>query len=349
MSSTLPLFSKYPELATALPHLSLCELPTPVNEQVVAGISTLIKRDDLTAVKYAGNKVRKLEFALGEAKQRGCKEIITFGFAGSNSATACAIHAQANGMRSISMLLPQPPEPYVAENLRQSLLAGAELHECSNTKLLTLATLWQIARHTLKTGKRPMIVPAGVSSTLGVIAYVNAGFELAEQIRRGELREPDCVYAAMGTAGTAAGLWLGLHAAGLNCKVVAVRVVDKEYCNRAVLEKLAKSVAKKLSKYSAFPSSLPPAELLQVVDEQFGDGYGVPTPETRAAIEAARVAGIELDVTYTGKAYAQLLADSAAGRTQRPLFWLTKNARSVPAEALALPVDDFPRRLRRYL
>ena len=345
----LPLFGKYPELAAALPHLSLCNLPTPVDELLAGGVATLIKRDDLTAEHYAGNKVRKLEFALGEAKRRGCKEVITFGFAGSNSATACAVHAKNNGMRSISMLLPQPPEPYVADNLRQSLLAGAELHEQPTTKRLTAATLWQIVRHTLKTGKRPMMIPAGVSSTLGVVAYVNAGFELAAQVAAGDLPMPDRIYVAMGTAGTAAGLWLGLAAAGLSCTVVAVRVVDEDYCNRAVLEKLARDVAEKLSKHSAFPAALPPASQLEVIDEQFGEGYGIPTAATNAAITAANKAGLALDITYTGKAYAQLLADVAVGKAQRPMFWLTKNARPAPAAAAMLTADQFPPRLRRYL
>ena len=109
MSGTLPLFEKYPALS-GLPHVRLGLFPTPVQE--LHGLSesdnrVFIKRDDLSGLEYGGNKVRKLEFALGEAKANGCTDVITFGCDGSNHALATGIYAGKLGMHSISILRTQ--------------------------------------------------------------------------------------------------------------------------------------------------------------------------------------------------------------------------------------------------
>ena len=101
MSGTLPLFEKYPALS-GLPHVRLGLFPTPVQE--LHGLSesdnrVFIKRDDLSGLEYGGNKVRKLEFALGEAKANGCTDVITFGCDGSNHALATGIYAGKLGIQ----------------------------------------------------------------------------------------------------------------------------------------------------------------------------------------------------------------------------------------------------------
>ena len=89
--------------------------------------------------------------------------------------------------------------------------------------MLYLGTFYQFLRHKLKQGYFPLYVSPGGSSPLGVTGYVNAAFELKEQITQGKMPEPDCIYVALGTMGTAAGLTLGVKAANLKSRVVSVR------------------------------------------------------------------------------------------------------------------------------
>jgi len=107
----LPLFKYYPNLIGKIPHISFCSLPTPIEQMKNLGHklghnSLFVKRDDISARDYGGNKVRKLEFLLADARQKRCKEVITFGFAGSNHATATAIYANKIGLKTnIGLLL----------------------------------------------------------------------------------------------------------------------------------------------------------------------------------------------------------------------------------------------------
>ncbi len=121
-----PLLRRFPALANRLPHTPIGVFPTPLREldslRAALGESggpsaIYLKDDGVSNPIYGGNKVRKLELVLAEAVRRGATEVMTFGFAGSNHATATAVHAATLGLRSISMLLPQANAPYVAKNL----------------------------------------------------------------------------------------------------------------------------------------------------------------------------------------------------------------------------------------
>jgi 1-aminocyclopropane-1-carboxylate deaminase/D-cysteine desulfhydrase-like pyridoxal-dependent ACC family enzyme len=118
----IPLFKQYPKLEEKLPYISLGEFPTPVQKLerlgMELGVGNLYtKRDDLSGRLYGGNKPRKLEFILGDVLRSGAKEVITFGGAGSNHALATAIYSRQAGLKSISMLMPQPNARYVRNNL----------------------------------------------------------------------------------------------------------------------------------------------------------------------------------------------------------------------------------------
>lgn len=229
MSGTLPLFEKYPALS-GLPHVRLGLFPTPVQE--LHGLSesdnrVFIKRDDLSGLEYGGNKVRKLEFALGEAKANGCTDVITFGCDGSNHALATGIYAGKLGMHSISILRTQHNTRYLRKNLLKSAFYGIELHHCETKQEMDALTDTLVAERLAEGKKAPYIVPVGGSSPLGTVGFVNAAFELAGQIAAGQLPEPDYIYAADGTNGTVAGLMIGLKALGLKPQVIPVRVNDE--------------------------------------------------------------------------------------------------------------------------
>ncbi|MCP5108354.1 MAG: pyridoxal-phosphate dependent enzyme [bacterium] len=137
----IPLFEQFPKLAGNLPHVDLCRFPTPVLKLEklgnTLGLDNLyIKQDGLTAQPFGGNKIRKLEFLLGDALGQGAEEVITFGYAGSNFALATAVYAKQVGLKSISMLMPQPNACYVRRNLLMSRYADAEFHQYPNKRLL---------------------------------------------------------------------------------------------------------------------------------------------------------------------------------------------------------------------
>ena len=207
---------------------------------------------------YGGNKIRKLEFTLGDALHINVKNVLTFGAAGSNHALATAIYAKQLGLNSISMLVPQPNAYYVRRNLLMSYHCGAELPLCPNIQfvmpLVTLAALYQLLQHRLKSGRFPKVIPMGGSSPLGAVGFVNAAFELKEQIIKGEIPEPDYIYVASGSMGTAAGLTLGLEVIKSKTRLISVRVNSDKMVNTTGMFKLIKKTNTLLSSLdSSFP------------------------------------------------------------------------------------------------
>lgn len=332
----LPLFKKYPLLKAKLLYVSLGEFPTPVQKlarlgKEIGAKQLYIKRDDLSGKIFGGNKVRKLEFLLGSALHNKRKEVLTFGAAGSNHALATAIYAQHLGLRTISMLTPQHNAYYVRRNLLMSHHYEAELHQYSTillvTRLTALAVAYQLLRHRLRYGQFPQIIPLGGSSPLGAIGFVNAGFELKEQVAKGEIPEPDYIYVAAASMGTAAGLILGLTAAGLKSQVVPVRVRDKSFTNEHRMSKLINKTNILLSSLDySFPKFWFRKNNICIEHGFFGKGYAIFTEEGMKAIELMKsTEGIQLEGTYTGKALAALINDSQKKELADKvvLFWKT--------------------------
>ncbi len=355
VNGTHALFSRYPGLQGTLPHVELATVPTPVQKLQhlgkALGVSEIYtKRDDLTAEPYGGNKVRKLEFLLGDALAQGAKEVLTFGCVGSNHATATAICSQRLGLRSINMLQHQPPSPMIVPNLLTSYHAGAELHFCSSSKILPYAVYVQLLEHRRRTGVRPYIIPAGGSAPLGVVGYVNAAFELADQIAAGELPEPARIYVAGGTAGTSAGLILGLNAAQLNACVHVVRVTGESFFNATRVVDLANQTASLLHNAdSSFPELVVTEEDFIVRHECYGGGYGVQTDEGNQAVELFKeTEGVALEGTYTGKTAAALIKDCKDIKDAPILFWNTFNSHELPKEIANIDYHELPRQFHTY-
>ena len=354
----IPLFERYPALEDKLPYVPLGAFPTAVeklnNLGADIGVANLyIKRDDLAGTVYGGNKVRKLEFILGRTlSDEKVKEVLTFGFAGSNHAAATAIYAHRVGLRSISMLLPQPNTHYLRRNLLMSQYCGAELHQHRNIPLVAVGTMNQLLRHRLKYGHLPQVIPAGGSSPLGVIGFVNAAFELKEQIERGEMPEPDRIYVALGTTGTAVGLMLGLRAARLKSRVVSVRVADEQFAN---IKKMITLFRETNSLLSSLDPSFPKIEVstqdIELRHDFFGEQYALFTESGMKAVHRMeKTEGITLDGTYTGKALAALINDTERHEVQDSvlLFWNTYNSRDFSDAIANVDYHQLPRCFHRY-
>jgi D-cysteine desulfhydrase len=341
------LLQRFPSLAARLPVAPLCTLPTPVERaralQRDVGCGPLwVKRDDCTALPYGGNKARKLEWLLGRARAEGRTRVLTFGALGTNHGLATAIYAARLGLGCDLVLVDQPADERLRRRLRQFVAVGARLHYGQSLAGAGAAALAVLVRH-----PRTAVIPPGGSSPVGTLGFVDAGLELAEQIRSGELPEPARVYVPLGTGGTAAGLALGLALAGLGTRVVCVVVTDRGRLapNEWRLRRLARRAGERLVRAGA---SLRPDALrfeLELETGQRGRGYGWATDAAVGAVESASRAGLRLETTYTGKALAGLFARES-GREDPVLFWNTYAA-SDPELELPEP-RDLPRPFHRF-
>lgn len=356
-SSMIPLFEHYPRIRDKIPYVSLAKIPTPVEKLSRLGRDIgldhlYIKRDDLSGNIYGGNKIRKLEFILGHALRTSAKEVFAFGFAGSNFTLSTAVCAKQLGLKSISMLMPQYNALYVRRNLLLSYYYGAELHQYRNTISLKIGTAYQLCRHKLKYGSFPQIIPFGGTSTLGTIGFVNAAFELREQIAEGQIPEPDCIYVAMGTVGTVVGLKLGLKAAGIKSRVIPIRIIDEKYVDeKTLIDQFSETVSFLYSLDPSFPRVELSTKDMGIVDRFLGKGYACFTRQGMEALtRMEKSEGIKLDGSYTGKAMAALIDDAEKQdlRDKVVLFWNTYNSIDFSDTISAVDYRNLPRCFHRY-
>ncbi len=327
-----PLLQRWPGLATTLPFIRLGDFPTPVEhaDALAAGLdlaSLQIKRDDLAASDYGGNKIRKLEFLLGDAIAQQRDRVVTFGGLGSNHAIATSLNCRKLGLRCTAIVTPEPVTDLVRKTLARHIELGTELVLATDYAGIRATTRAVIERH----GREHCYeVPFGGSSAMGALGFVNAALELRDQVARGEARLPDVIYVACGTAGTVAGLGLGLELAGLPTRVEAVQVTpDSLEPARHSKELIADAIALLASGGVAGADAAAAFARLTIRNDQLGDGYAMPTAAARAAVELwqATVA-LPVSLTYTAKTLAGLFADARAGklRDQHALFWNTYNS-----------------------
>lgn len=337
----LALERRFPALAGKLPRLALAMLPTPAHRLAAlgraAGLTELwVKRDDLTGEPYGGNKVRKLEWLLADARARGFRTVLTTGALGSNHALATTIYARASGFRVLLVLIPQP----VTEQVRRTLLLdhayGAAIHAVPSIAAARRRVVALLARGALARD-RPYLVPTGGSSPIGTLGYVNAGVELGEQVAAGEMPEPAAVVVPLGSGGTVAGLVAGLRLAGLGTKVIAVRVTDLLPPSPKFLARLANRAVAVLERLGgALPRLVVTPDDVLVRSEWLGPGYGVVTPDGVAAARAiADAEGLTVETTYGAKALAGALAmaHEPPWRDRPLVFWHTYSSAD-PAGAL---------------
>jgi len=293
-------------------RLELARRPTPVHRlerlSGMLGAEVWVKRDDLTGLGLSGNKVRKLEFLMAEATERGCDTVITTGGIQSNHARATAVAARMCGMRPVLLL--RGEEPATPDgNLLLDHLLGAELHWCTAEEYGRRDALMDaLAGHARARGARPYVVPEGGSNRLGAQGYVAAAHELLEQID-----EPfDVVVVGLGSGGTAAGLALGPDLGPIR----AIAVCD----DRA-------SFVARIREIGGAELSAPGTDW-DVLDQYRGPAYGVADLEVWQTIRTvAQTEGLLLDPVYTGKAMHALVSEVRAGRWGgRVLFWHTGGA-----------------------
>lgn len=342
----LPLFLRYPELEPHLPFVSFGDYPTPLDHVSGTGVPAAlwVKRDDLSGVDYGGNKVRKLEFILAAARDRGVTRLITAGGIGSNHLLATGIFAKKLGISVTGVVVRQPMNDYVRRNLRAYAAVGISCVLARYATLPLHAAQQYLASKAA--GERPAWISMGGSTPLGTLGFVNGAFELQAQLMAAGLPDPQRIYVPVGSGGTAAGLALGIALAGLKSEVVGVIVAPGGFASRALIQMgIRRSHALLRRHLPALPSLSQCDIRLSLLQDFIGRGYGYPTEAGIAATELAdREFGIQTDWTYSGKTLAALLAcERERGKGSGPvLFWHTYSAADLTPLLTAEPESPLP-------
>jgi len=300
-------------LPVALPRFRLAQLPTPLHDapRLAAAIGVerlLIKRDDLTGFAGGGNKVRKLEFLLGDAITREADTLIAVGGPQSNAVRTAMVAARVAGLEPIAVLYGDPP-PTREGNLLLDVLAGARLVFTGRAdRGSTEPAAAALAAELRGAGKHPYVLPRGGATPVGDAAYVEAAAELEDQLVALDAH-PAAVIVATGSCGTQAGLIAGaawLHAGYRVCGVLVSRPRSEAV---PLLLSLARSTAGLLD----LGVTIGPGDVL-VEDGYLGPGFGLASTEGDAAMRLALACeGLILDPVYTAKAMAGLAAMVAHG------------------------------------
>ena len=343
VTETPLLFEAYPELKGKIPWMALGDFPTPVQKldnlgkEIGAG-NFYIKRDDLSSSIYGGNKVRKLEFLLAEAKQKGADTLITGGGVGSNFSLATTIHGQRLGMKTIILLMDHPTSESARKNMLLDYYHQAKMLKIS-PRLWRFMVRYQflINIKPLK-GKMPYYTPIGGSNELGSLGFTDAAFELKKQVETGILPEPDYLFIAAGSLGTFCGLWLGCQLAKLKTQIIGVNVSSANTIGAA---KKINDICRYLGKTDhSFPQLKVSDSDLTILQDYRGERYAKFTKEGMEAILLMHsLEKIKLDGTYTGKTLAGALAYIKKNRLEDKvlLFWNTYN--SVDLSHLVKDID----------
>ena len=258
-----------------------------------------VKRDDLNGIGGGGNKVRKLEFLIGDALAQGCDTLVTGGGRQSNHCRLTAAAAARLGLACTIVLTSPRPSVATGNVLLDEVLRPDIVWAGDRDYYGAEAAIEETCDRLAAEGRKPYRIPVGGASTIGALGYVACGVELAEQL-------PDLALAvtADGSGGTHAGLVAGL---GDHGRVLGVDVGTRPDLDERVPEKAAEVAA--LARWAA------PEGSVRLDHDRFGPGYGAPTDDCREALHlAATLEGLLLDPVYTGKAMAGLIAAAREGR-----------------------------------
>ncbi|MHA1688677.1 MAG: 1-aminocyclopropane-1-carboxylate deaminase/D-cysteine desulfhydrase [Promethearchaeota archaeon] len=340
------LFKKFPNLKGKVPFIPLItNAPTPVERLSnlekhlnLKDEKIFIKRDDKDHDVYGGNKLRKFEFIFGKILKKKRKGVITLGGIGTNQGLACAIMTQQLGLKCHLFLAPQPLTWHVQRSLLLYDYFGAKLHlSKSNERALLKSLVFRLFHpgyFLIPFGATPIF---GFGTSLGTVGFIDAMFELKEQIDQGMVPIPDVIFCAGGSIGTSAGLAAGCKLLGLKTKIYAVKVSEDIVINPSNFLKVANKALKYLHEQDP---SLPLMEVsendFKIVEGFRGSSYGIVTEKSQNAVDIVyelegKERGFKLDTTYTGKTMAALMdyITKKENKGKTVLFWNTYNSNNL--------------------
>jgi D-cysteine desulfhydrase family pyridoxal phosphate-dependent enzyme len=311
------------QMLAPLPSLPLVPAPTVIEPMVSlllalgGGPRLFIKRDDAIPFGFGGNKVRKLALVAARAVADGADTLITAGGVQSNHARATAAAAAKLGLRAVLVANGQAPERLTANALLDHLLGAEVVYVPSREDRAPM--IQEVAERLRQEGRRPFAIPIGASTPLGALGFVLAMAELVDQ-----MPPPDVIIHSTSSGGTQAGLVAGCRLLDLPTRVVGISADDTSASLQSTVRAIVSGIADLLD---IDLTKLSRGTAIEVDDRFVGDGYGIPTDESRDALElTARTEAIFLDPTYTAKAMAGLIAyvrQQKFKENQTVLFWHT--------------------------
>ena len=272
-----------------IPRYHFAHLPTPIEElphltEYLNGPKILIKRDDQTGLAFGGNKTRKLEFLLAEAREQGAKTLITGGALQSNHCRQTAAAAARFGFDCTLVLNGEMPDQPSA-NLLLDQLFGAQIVTIADRKDRD-RVLQETYHKALADGKKPYLVTYGGSSPTGALGYAFAMKEFVEKNIH-----VDWMVFGTSSGGTHAGLVLGQRTFGYPGKVLGISIDEPEEWLKTRVSSLASDASERLGERI----DIDPVEVLANAD-YCKAGYGVLTDAEREAVKLfAKYEGLLLD------------------------------------------------------
>lgn len=296
----------------AFEKVSLGIFPTPVHRldgvSCALGAQVYIKRDDLTGLGLGGNKVRKLEYLLAQAKKQGAQVVMTTGGAQSNHAMLTAAAAKKLGMTPILILKKRGVTARQGNQLLEHLM-GVDVRFMDTDSYEDIyAYMDEVGR---EMGVPYYKIPCGGSNALGTLGYVDCVREMCDQGF-----DFDHIICAEGSGGTMAGLALGAKLFMPKARVTGMMVDSDPF------EEITVRLMREAAALMGVEAEISGKDF--DLRDLCGPGYAIPSSEGSEAVAMmAQMEGIFLDPVYTGKAFAGLIAmakEGAFGKDERVLF-----------------------------
>jgi D-cysteine desulfhydrase family pyridoxal phosphate-dependent enzyme len=305
-----------------IPRIRFAHLPTAVEPMPrlsaqLSGPKLFVKRDDQTGLGMGGNKARKLEFVLAQAKAENAKTLITVGGIQSNHCRQTAALAARFGLKCILVLSGEEPQ-IPNGNLLLDTLFGASIVWTSRAK--RDETLQHTYEESKRNGEDPFLIPLGASTPIGALGYVEAMRELKEQGN-----DFNWIVVASSSAGTQAGMVLGASLTKFEGKILGISIDHPVNELQQSVADLANQAAVILGK-----NTFSGPESVLVNADYLGAGYAIAgKPEFEAIKLFAENEGLLLDPVYTGRAAAgmiDLIRKKIFYPSDKVLFWHTGGA-----------------------
>jgi len=265
------------------------------------GIELYIKRDDVMELALGGNKVRKLEFILGDALSKGCDILITRGAFHSNHARLTAAAARKVGL-DVYLVLTPPGTPELQGNVLLDKLLGAKIVYAKDYEEAD-KIMEELANELKEKGRNPYIIPSGGASPHGVLGYAVASLEIMQQLYSLG-KKPKYIIHATGTGTTQAGLVLGMKLIGADdVEVIGISISKKKNEAKERVYKLINETLKLLNVNIEIR-----LEDIVIFDDYIFGEYAAITKEVVETMKlVARKEGLILDPVYTAKAMYGLI------------------------------------------
>lgn len=287
--------------------LNLANLPTPIvkleklSDKYNKNI--YLKRDDFTGTEVSGNKLRKLEYAIADALDKGKDTVITTGALQSNHCRVTAAVCARLGIECHLVLRGEPEN--IEGNLFLDYLLGANIHIIDNDENRE-EEMNRIVKVLEKDGKKPYTIPVGASNAIGTYGYIDAYEEIIQQEKEMNL-EFDMVSLAVGSGGTYAGLYYGSQVSTQEKNIFGLSVSDSAEDFKKDIIEILKNLDDNMDSFDS----------ININDSYIGEGYAIATrEELEFYYEIAKLEGVVLDPCYTGKAFKGLIQEIENGNIE---------------------------------